>query len=250
MQSARYTARVLLSLAAFSSLSPSPMLQTPDTVSSIESELRQRTQELLDAVAPGRADVWSRLLHARMIHVDENGIVRGKDQLLGELRPLPPGLEGRLRIASFQVQVHGDVAVATHEEEEELLYFGQKLQSRFRTTDTWLRTPAGWQLIGAQVLAVPADPPSISLDPEALCAYEGVFALTPDVTASIRCGGRELTVERTGRPPAVYRPETADVFFSPGQPRTRRIFRRDASGAVTGFVDRREGHDIVWRKIR
>ena len=32
--------------------------------------------------------------------------------------------------------------------------------------------------------------------------------------------------------------------------RTRRIFQRDSSGAVTGFVDRREGHDIVWRKVR
>ncbi len=218
--------------------------------SAVELELRQRTQELLDAVAPGRVDVWRRLLHERMIHVDENGTVRTKAQLLAELRPLPPGVDGTLQIASFHVQVHGDVAVATHEERETLMYFGQRLDSRFRTTDTWLRTGEGWRLIAAQVLAVPVDPPAIRLDARQLCVYEGVFGLTADVTTTVRCREGELVAERTGRPATIYRPETTDVFFSPGQPRTRRIFQRDASGAVTGFVDRREGHDIVWRKIR
>lgn len=239
--------RAVLPLVVVSSLF---VPQESPTPSAVENDLRQRTQELLDAVAPGRVDVWRRLLHERMIHVDENGVVRGKTQLLAELQPLPPGLEGKLQIASFQVQVHGDVAVATHEEKEDMIYFGQKLDSRFRTTDTWLRTAEGWRLIAAQVLAVPADPPAVRLDAKHLCAYEGVFALTPDVTATIRCRGGELVGERTGRPAATYRPETDDVFFSPGQPRTRRIFQRDSSGAITGFVDRREGHDIVWRKIR
>jgi hypothetical protein len=224
--------------------------QQAPTASPVEPELRQRTQELLDAVAPGRVDVWRRLLHERMIHVDENGIVRTKAQLLAEFQPLPPGLEGTLQIASFHVQVHGDVAVATHEEREALTYFGQKLDSRFRTTDTWLRTWEGWRLIAAQVLAVPADPPAIRLDAKQLCVYEGVFALTTDVTTTVRCREGELVAGRTGRPAAIYRPETTDVFFSPGQPRTRRIFQRDESGGVTGFVDRREGHDIVWRKVR
>lgn len=239
--------RLVPALVAVSSL------LTPQGAASsraVEDELRQSTQELLDAVAPGRVDVWRALLHDRMIHVDENGSVRNKAELLAELRPLPAGLKGSLRIASFRVEVHGDVAIATHEDREDLDYFGQKLDSRYRTTDTWLRTAQGWRLIGAQVLAVPEDPPAAALDAKQLCAYEGVFALTPEVTATVRCRESELTVERAGRPTVIYRPETADVFFSPGQPRTRRIFQRDASGGVIGFVDRREGHDIGWRKVR
>jgi regulator of sigma D len=238
--------RAVFPLVVVSSLMP----QQAPTSSEVENELRQRTQELLDAVAPGRVDVWRRLLHERMIHVDEQGIVRTKSELLAEIQPLPTGLEGTLQIATFQVQLHGDVAVATHEERETLMYFGQKLDSRFRTTDTWLRTSEGWRLIAAQVLAVPADPPAIRLDTKTLCAYEGVFALTADITATVSCRDGELVAERQGRPPAIYRPETDDVFFSPGQPRTRRIFQRDSTGTITGFVDRREGHDIVWRRIR
>ena len=65
---------------------------------------------------------------------------------------------------------------------------------------TWLRTPAGWRIIGTQVLAISEDPPAAALDSARLCAYEGVFALTPEITSTIRCSGNALTAERAGRP--------------------------------------------------
>jgi hypothetical protein len=46
------------------------------------------------------------------------------------------------------------------------------------------------------------------------------------------------------------RPELLDVFFEPGEPRTRRIFVRNAQGQITGFVDRREARDILWRRSK
>jgi hypothetical protein len=45
-----------------------------------------------------------------------------------------------------------------------------------------------------------------------------------------------------------YLPEVRDVFFVAGQPRTRRVFLRDAAGRITGFADRREGEDVRWRR--
>lgn len=175
--------RLILSSVAVSS---TLLFRGSPTPSCAESELRQRTQELLDAVAPGDVGVWRTRLHERMVHVDENGIVRDKAALLAELRPLPAGLKGSLRVASFLVQRHGEVAVATHEDREDLIYFGQTLRSRFRTTDTWLCTEHGWRLIGAQVLAVPEDPPPVKLSATELCAYEGRYALTREVTATVR----------------------------------------------------------------
>lgn len=43
--------------------------------------------------------------------------------------------------------------------------------------------------------------------------------------------------------------ELPDVLFAPDQLRIRKIFQRDAAGRITGFVDRREGGDLVWRRI-
>jgi hypothetical protein len=38
------------------------------------------------------------------------------------------------------------------------------------------------------------------------------------------------------------------VFFTPGRPRTRRIFMRAPDGTITGFADRREGTDLNWTR--
>ena len=42
--------------------------------------------------------------------------------------------------------------------------------------------------------------------------------------------------------------EVRDVLFVAGQARSRKIFQRDAGGKITGFVDRREGQDLVWHR--
>lgn len=63
------------------------------------------------------------------------------------------------------------------------------------------------------------------------------------------CTDSGLQSERSGRKAVTQTPEAMDVFFEAGQPRSRRIFQRDAKGNITGFADRREGIDIVWNKV-
>lgn len=213
-----------------------------------ETELRKVVQEMLDAVAPGNVDVWRRYLHERVLRVDENGAVQTKKDLLKEFSPLPPGLVGRMAVDTFRIETHGDVAVIAYETQEHLDYHGQILRSRFRVSDTWSKTEQGWQLLAEQVAAVLKDPPSIKLTQPQLCAYNGSYSLTAQITATIKCTQGGFTAERTGRPPTQYLAEMPDVFFVAGQPRTRRIFVRDAQGKVIGFVDRREGEDVRWTR--
>jgi hypothetical protein len=223
-----------------------PMAAAP--VPAPAGELRRLTQELLDAIAPGEAAVWQRALDESFVHLDENGVVRDKQKFLGELQPLPPGLVGRIEIDRFQATVLGETAVTVYEIQEYLDYHGQPLRSRFRSLDTWIWTPAGWKLLAEHTAAVLKDPPAIVLSRDELCAYGGVYALTPAIRTTIRCDQDGLISERTGRPPAKYSAELRDIFFVPGQPRTRRIFTRDAAGRVDGFVDRREGEDVRWKR--
>ena len=89
--------------------------------------------------------------------------------------------------------------VLTHEDAEDLDYFGQMLLSRFRMTDTWHRTPQGWRLLGSQVLAVHQDPPAAALDAATLCGYAGRYVLTPDISVTARCDGDHLVFVRAGR---------------------------------------------------
>jgi hypothetical protein len=243
-------ARHLALAAGFAMLSSCEPGERAEPDQALVAELERLTQENLDAIAPGNAGVWRRNAHEGLVHVDEEGTVRSKEELLAELKPLPPGLAGRLVVEEFQVAVHGGTAIATHEDQEYLDYHGQALTSRWRTTDTWIRTPSGWRLAAQQILALPVDPPSMSLSRERLCEYNGTYRLTRGITTQAACTDEGLRFERTDRPAALYKAEVADVFFAPGSPRTRRIFQRGADGAITGFVDRREGHDIRWQKAR
>lgn len=218
--------------------------------SDVEALLKRQTQELMDAVAPGDAEVWRRYLHEDVVYLDENGVVLNKAALLKELTPLPAGLVGRIEVDRFRLTLHGDTAVVAAEVQEYLDYHGQNLRTRFRFLDTWLRTPAGWRLAARHNAAVLKDPPAVSLSSAELCAYAGEYRLTPTITTTLRCTANGLTAERSGRPPATYLPEVRDVFFVAGQPRSRRIFTRDTAGEVVGFADRREGEDVRWQRSR
>jgi hypothetical protein len=211
-------------------------------------ELRGNTQMLLDAIAPGDVGVWDKLLDPAALQIDENDVVRRKPEILAELKPLGPGLVGHISIDDFRVVVSGDVAVVTHEDDETLDYHGQMIRSRFRTTDTWHKTPGGWRVLGSQVLAVLQDPPSVTLDHTTLCSYAGRYALTKEIVATIRCADEQLLVNREGQPERRFLAEIKDVFFEPGRPRTRRIFLRDAEGRITAFVERREARDVRWTR--
>jgi hypothetical protein len=216
--------------------------------SAAETELRKITQEMLDAIAPGNAEVWRRYLHERVILVDENGTVRTKAEMLKEFSPLPPGLVGTLEIATFRIETFGDVAVLAYEAQEHLDYHGQILQGRYRINDTWLKTGQTWQLLAEQVAAVLKDPPSVKLTQQQLCEYNGSYSLTAEIVTKLQCTPDGFSAERSGRPSTQYLAELPDVFFVAGQPRTRRIFLRDSHGKVLGFVDRREGEDVRWMK--
>jgi hypothetical protein len=221
-----------------------------DADGAVIAELRENTQALLDAIAPGDVSVWRRLLDDRVLQTDENNAVRRKDQILAELKPLPAGLVGHLSISDFIVVRSGEVAVVSHEDDEYLDYHGQVIRSRFRMTDTWVHRAEGWKELASQVLAVLQDPPALPLEERRLRQYTGNYQLTPQIRGTFLCKGGELIFRRTGKPDRHFLAEVADVFFEPGEPRTRRIFKRNAGGHIIGFVDRREARDILWERLR
>ena len=101
----------------------------------------------------------------------------------------------------------------------------------------------------AQILAERTDPPAITLPASRLEQYAGTYQLKdsePRLTLELVDGN--LIGTRSGRKPAPWNAEACDVFFIAGDSRIRKIFQHDASGKVTGFVERRESWDIVWVK--
>jgi ketosteroid isomerase-like protein len=210
--------------------------------------LQRQSQELLDALVPGTVAVWDRYLDEEVRFVDESGNVSTKKKMLEDIRPMPEGISGSIRVTDYDAVVQGDVAVATYIADERESYYGHELHCQYRTTETWRKTDKGWRLIGAQVLAMRTDPPAVALVKGLREEYCGRYALTPSISYEIRCRDGALEGQRTGRKAEKLLAEAPDVLFVPGQPRYRYVILRDPSGRVSGFAQRREAWDIVWKR--
>jgi ketosteroid isomerase-like protein len=211
--------------------------------------LHRRTQELLDAIGAGAVDVWDKYLDENARIVDETGAVMTKKELLDQMKPLPKGVSGNIQAIQVEVVLHGDAAVVTYVDDEHENYHGHELHCQYRTTDTWRKTTGGWRVIASQVLPLRTDPPAVALARFLRDEYVGRYSLTPEITYEIRRKGDALEGQQNGRKEEELRAEAPDVLFSPGKPRYRRVFRRDSSGRIIGFAERREAWDLVWKRV-
>ena len=224
-----------------------PAEGAPDAA--LTARLKARTQALLDAIAPGHKAPWTATLDADLTYVTENNEILTKDQLMKQIEPLPKGLSGNVKVTDFQLQRHGDTAVTTYTADETENYHGQILKTKYRTTDTWRGNRGAWKMISSMTLAVLDDPPAIKLPDAMLNDYVGRYELTPEIHYAIRTEAGRLLGQRDSGKEVELNAEAPDMFFVTGAPRSRKVFYRDASGKVVGFGDRRDGHDVKWKRI-
>lgn len=217
--------------------------------SSLEAELKAKTQGLLDAIAPGNKAPWVAALDPGLTYVTENNEILTKDQLVKQIEPLPKGVSGNVKVTEFRLERHGNVAVTTYIADEREDYFAQILKTKYRTTDTWQRTGPAWKMISSMTFAVLEDPPSINLPDETLKDYAGRYELTPEIHYTVSAKSGRLFGQREGGKEVELRVEAPDLFFIAGAPRSRKVFYRDANGKIVGFGDRREGHDVRWTRV-
>jgi hypothetical protein len=226
----------------------SAVLPTGVSAESVTALLQRQSQAFSDASAAGDKAALSRLLDDRVTFINENGEIGSKSDVVASAGPPPAGVQQTLRQRDFHVVVHGSVAVTSFTDESTLRFHGQLVHASFLSTEVWLSESGGWKMISSQTLALQNDPPAIVLAPQALVAYVGTYSAGPGYVVRIAVRGPSLVATVNGANPVTLRAEARDVFFVAGQPRVRRIFQRSASGAIVGYVSRREGRDIVFRR--
>jgi len=236
-------------LAGLILLSSHPAAPAAPTEENAAAVLQRQTQELMDAITDGRAEVWSRYLDAKAVYTTEDGTVQTKAQMVEGTKPLAEGVSGNIKVTDFQATVHGPVAITNYVSDEHEDYHGHKLHCQYRTTDTWLKTPAGWRLVAGQILALRTDPPAVPFTSRQMDEYVGRYALTPAITYEIRRQGDGLEGQQSGRKAEPLKLEAPDVLFVPGKTRYRKIFQRSPDGHVTGFAERREAWDLDWKRV-
>jgi Domain of unknown function (DUF4440) len=232
----------LFALLLFARL-PSRAVDSPTIT---QNALIRRTQELLDAYAPGDRRPFRLYVAEDAMFFDDNDM--GKTALLESIRPLPSGYSGSIRIENPKARFAPGVAILAFDANETETVFGQVLHARYHMTDTWLFRDGRWQIVAGETHRYYEDPATGNIAAGRLTDYVGTFQLAPTILMKITRSENRLYAQRGSQKPYPLYPESPDVFFRPGV-EGRKLFHRDASNQVDMLIDRRNNEDLFWKKI-
>jgi Domain of unknown function (DUF4440) len=210
-----------------------------------EQELVARTQALFDALVSGNREPWNKYFADDAIYFDEKGRNMSKSALISDIKPLPTGYSGKIKIGKVESRFLRDTVVLSYELAESETIFGQNVTARYHETDTWIQRDGLWQIIAAQAFRYYEDPALGKVDPAMLPRFTGTYELAPGQVRHLLLEDGKLFLERNGKREELL-PESCDIFFRKGV-EGRILFRTD-SGKVEALIDRRNNEDIIWRK--
>jgi len=213
-----------------------------------QEELVRRTQEIMDAVAPGNPEPWNKYFADDAMYFDEKGRAMNKAALVKDVSPLPNGYSGNIKVLNAKGNILRDAAVLSYDLDETEVIFGQELKARYHGTDTWVRRNGQWQIVAGQMLRYYEDPTPGKVSAAANPEYAGTYELSPGITRVVSANQQGLSAQRSGRAVETLIPEAPDIFFRKGM-EGRILFRRDAAGKVEALIDRRNNQDIVWKRV-
>jgi hypothetical protein len=213
-----------------------------------QAELMRRTQQLYDSIPPGDQAPWKLYYAEDAMVYDEKGRAMDKKALLDDLKPMPAGYSGVIKVVHPHVTFAAGVAVFAYDCDETETIFGQELHARYHSVDTWLDREGKWQIAVSQTMRYYEDPAVGSTNVAHLDDFKGEYELSPGNRRAVTRAGNEIFLQRGGGPKAKLLPESGDLFFRAGV-EGRILFHRDARGKVDALYDRRNNEDVIWRKL-
>jgi ketosteroid isomerase-like protein len=214
----------------------------------VSALLKAKTQAFSDAVQVGDAAVIDALLDPNVVFFNEGGDQATKRDMVSGAQPPPKGVAGVITVTDWRCQVYGDTVVASFIDDLMQDFHGQPFHARYQSVETWRKSAGQWRMIGSETIALYDDPRPATLSASVLDEYVGVYQAAPDLQFTFIRDGERLLASVNGGPLTPQLAEIKDVVFTPGRAGVRKIFQRDANGAVVGLVYR-EGHDIYLKRL-
>jgi len=218
------------------------LLSQPDDAK-LRAELRAKDEVLLNAVHRGDQMTWAAVTTEDFLYI-EDGQVLTRKLFLEQLKE-----DGYtpLIIRTFEVQRIGTTAMVLHLDDVPTRPLRDRRNSHLLFSETWQLTGRVWKLRRVDITRLRVDPPAITLSREQLDDITGTYRASGE-TCTIRREDNRILVYRTGQPTQEWKAESRDLFFAPGDARSRKIFWRSQDGRVTGFADRDESSEVDWER--
>lgn len=212
---------------------------------------RTTTQALFDAVTDGAPAIWDRLLDPDCIITTEDGAVMGKAKFLEDLKPLPAGFSGDIKIRDLTVRALGTAAVVHYWLDERENVFDQQLRTTYVETDTYRRSGDAWVMVAMQTTVVPRD-----LEPVPNASAGGWRELLGEYRYDERAASRYRVFVRDGelfggsdlKSATRLIPLAPLVFYQQGSIHLM-VFVRDRSGAVSEVRELHKYNEVRLKRV-
>jgi len=238
-----------IAVTAVMSVLASTSVRAGEAPAATQKEIVAITQELMDALVPGKAEVWQRLLADDAMVTDEFGRRQSKKEAVDSIHGLPPGFSGKIEIRDAHVHVYGDTAVLDAEEYETETVFDQNLVVRYLTMNTYVRRDGAWKVAAMMDVTLPTPPPALNVRDIKLDDYPGTFRYGPDRAWAFALENGKLVYRtKAGRPPISVDAMAKDVFMGGDDEKNILIFRRDDKGKVIELIERRKFNDLRLKR--
>lgn len=225
--------------------------QAREAPAATRAEIVALTQALMDAIVPGDAAVWQRVLADDAVIIDEFGRRQTKADAVKAIHAFPPGISGSIEIRNAHVHAYGDTAIIDCEQYERETYFGQAFVVRYVATATYVRRGGAWKLAAFEDVTLPTPPPKIAVAGLAPADYRGTYRIAPERAWTIADRDGQVTLRtRAGAPEQVLEPVARDVFMGGDDERNLLLFRRGEDGAVVELIERRKFNDLHLQRER
>lgn len=206
-------------------------------------------QSLMNAL-PGDTTLWSVYLDENWYIIAEDGTGFRKHEFLKGFGPFPKGYSGRINIIKPVFVFHDNIAVVHYVADEYEHVYGQQLHTSYATANTWYQTGNSWKMMASQTFEIPQLPEGMGMvGAEILNSYTGTYQLSDTVSCMVSLEGNQLYLQKKGRKKEALQPETFNVFFRQSDTRGRKIFLMNEKGEMQ-LLERRNGQDLVWKKIK
>ena len=215
-----------------------------------DSWFQTTTQTLFDAVATGDKAVWDRVLDADCMITTEDGEVLNRAKFMEELRPLPKGFSGEIKIRGLTVRRVAGAAVVHYWIDELEDIFDQQLKTTYVETDTYQRVQDSWKVIAMQVTVVPRDLEPIDGNPSGWQSLIGDYRYNEKATSKYQVFLRDGALYGGRDPKSATQliPLAPLVFYQKGSIHIM-VFVRDKSGAVNEVRELHKYNEVKMKRM-
>ncbi len=227
----------------------SPLAYADEPTAAQREQIVDLTQQIMDALGDGKAEVWQRTLLDDALITDEFGRRQTKKEAVDSIRPFPQGISGKIEIRDPHVRIYGDTAVIDFEDYETETFFGQKFLVRYISTATYIRRSEAWKLATMLDVTLPTVPPTLDVRDVKPADYVGTYRIAPDRAWVVEADNGKLQWRtKAGRPAHPLDAIAKDVFMGGDDEKNLMIFRRDESGRVVELIERRKFNDLRLKR--